>query len=564
MSLRLYTADQMRQADRLAGRAGVPGLILMENAGRAVARAAVRLCGPGRRRRAVVLAGRGNNGGDGLVAARHLGEHGLEVEVVLAATPEAFEGDARVNLEAYRGGALGGWRVWRGDSREVEGLLREAGVVVDALLGTGARGEPRGPAAELIACLDRVLEGDPLSRPVVVSVDLPSGLDADTGEATGSCVKADVTVTLAGVKLGLALPEARTRTGLLVLAGIGLPRACLEEAWESGPRRVEWLLPEEVSGLLPKRPVAGHKGTFGHVLVVAGSPGFTGAAVLAGLGVLRAGAGLVTVACPEGCRVTVAAVRPELLTVGLPEGPDGRLAPQAGTAALRRPGFSAVVAGPGLGATPDVRRAVLDLLMGAAGRLPVVLDADALNALALEGPESVAAVLRRADVPVVLTPHPGEMARLLGSTVASVQADRLGVALEAARSWRAVVVLKGAGTVVAAPDGRLWLNATGGPALATGGTGDVLAGAIGGLAAQGLGSLEAALLGVCLHGLAGDAASLEVGSRGLLASDVAERLPLAADLVAGHAGRGRDPTLGRLARRGPEPCDDLGGPVLGS
>ncbi|MCL6580227.1 MAG: NAD(P)H-hydrate dehydratase [Firmicutes bacterium] len=560
--MRLYTAEQMRQADRLAGRAGVPGLVLMENAGRAVARAAMRLCGPGRRRRVVVLAGRGGNGGDGLVAARHLGEHGLEVEVVLAAPPETFDGDARVNLEAYLGGGFGGWRVFAGEPRELEDLFREAGVVVDALLGSGTRGAPRGPAADLIACLDRVLEGEPLSRPAVLSVDLPSGLDADTGEATGPCVKADVTVTLAGVKLGLALPEARTRAGLLVLAGIGLPRACLDEAWESGPRRVEWLLPEEASGLLPERPVAGHKGTFGHVLVVAGSPGFTGAAVLAGLGALRAGAGLVTVACPEGCRATVAASRPELLTVGLPEGPDGRLAAEAGAAALRRPGFSAVVAGPGLGATPDVRRAVLDLLAGAAGRLPVVLDADALNALALEGPEGVAAALRCAEVSVVLTPHPGEMARLLGSTVTAVQADRLGVALEAARSWRAVVVLKGAGTVVAAPDGRLWLNATGGPALATGGTGDVLAGAIGGLAAQGLGPLEAALVGVCLHGLAGDAAAVEVGSRGLLASDVAERLPLAADLVEGRAGPGRDPALERVARRGPEPAGDVGGPVL--
>ncbi|MEW6032512.1 MAG: NAD(P)H-hydrate dehydratase [Bacillota bacterium] len=554
--VRLYTAAEMKRADELATASGIPSLVLMENAGRAVARVALDLVEPEARARGsvpglvVVLAGRGNNGGDGLVAARHLAERGLPVEVVLAEAAETLAGDARTNLEALTRGGFARPRVF-GEAglgpSEFAPLLARAAVVVDALLGTGARGRPREPVADLIALVNSV------SGPRVLAVDLPSGLDADTGRARGEAVRAAATVTFGGVKAGLAAPEAREHTGRLYLAPIGLPSRCLEEASaDSGarPRRgaLRWLLPPEAAVWLPPRPVTGHKGTFGRVFVLAGSPGFTGAAVLAALGALRAGAGLVTALCPEGSRPLVAGALPEALTRGLPEDTSGRLSADAageldttlGAALGGAAGRTALVAGPGLGVGDGVA-AVVGRLVGRLS-LPVVLDADALNNLALAGPEAVADALsstRRPDALVpVLTPHPGEMARLTGRPAEDIQADRTAAALAAATAWRCVVVLKGAGTVVAAPDGRAWLNATGNPGLATAGSGDVLAGAIGAYLAQGVPPLEAALLGVAVHGLAGDLAAAEVGSRGLLASDVAHRLPRAAESLAGATGYG--------------------------
>ncbi len=626
--VRLFTAAQMRLADRLAVEAGVPGLELMENAGRAVADVAAALAGEAAGQRGaweaslrrpgpvVVLAGKGNNGGDGLVAARYLAERGFPIEVVLAEPAAAFGGDALVNLNAFIDRGLGCPVVFRPDGEGAGGdagraagqpdereagqpaggagralgpaelleLLSRASVVIDALLGTGAKGAPREPVATLIRVLGQVASlGRP--RPLVLAVDLPSGLDADTGLAAGPCVRADATVTLGGVKLGLSAPAAAEVVGRLYLAPIGLPGACLERALgapgtgltapgtglaapreesaapreesaapgeraaapemrPAGPEAVRtppalhWLLPREAADLLPARPVNGHKGTFGHVWIVAGSPGFTGAAVLSGLGALRAGAGLATVLCPEGSRPAIASGLPELLTRGLPEGPDGRLAAAAwaelAPVLAQSPGHAggraALVVGPGLGATPEVAAFVADLVRDRERHLPAVLDADALNAIALDGPDGVTRLLRAAGPgPLVLTPHPGEMARLTGLTVARIQSERLETALGASAAWGVVVALKGAGTVVATPDGSAWVNATGNPGLATAGSGDVLAGAIGALLAQGLGPREAALLGVAAHGLAGDLAAAELGSRGLLASDFAHRLPRAMD-----------------------------------
>lgn len=563
--MRLYTAAQMGRADRLAVRSGVPSLQLMENAGRAAARLALRLiasrttvatgagfgpvplpCGP-----VLILAGKGNNGGDGLVVARRLADRGLTVEVVLAAPADEFTGDAALNLRRLSDRGAVPLRTWGRDmdAATLYTGLRRAALVIDALLGTGARGAPRGAVGAIIEGLSQAAGAR--DRPPVLAVDLPSGLDPDTGRVTGpaGAVRADATITFAGVKVGLAHPETALFTGRIYLADIGIPDACLTEAARpeapdpgaaGSAVEVHWLLPAAAAGLLPGRPTTGHKGTFGHVWVVAGSPGFTGAAVLAASGALRAGAGLVTAACPAGSREMVAGSLPEALTLDLLAGSDGRLLPESMTGLAQalaphrawRPAEApspgpALVVGPGMGVTPATRAALGVLLDRVSA--PVVLDADALNALALDGPKAVAAGLGPVAGRAVVTPHPGEMSRLTGQPVAAIQADRIAAATDAARRWQVVVVLKGAGTVIAAPDGRAWLNATGNPGMATAGSGDVLAGAVGGFLAQGLGPLHAALAGVSVHGLAGDLAARDIGRRGLLASDIARRLPAAMD-----------------------------------
>jgi len=574
--VRLFSVAQMQAADGLAVESTVPGLLLMENAGRAVAEVAAGLAAqaaPGRaassqsRHRGAlsaapitILVGKGNNGGDGLVAARHLAERGFTVEIVLAEPGEALTGDALVNLKALADRTSIRPTVFSGESSDLEPLLARSSVVIDALLGTGAKGAPREPAATVIRLVNKARAGasgkaTPPTGPSVLAVDLPSGLDADTGQAAKPCIRADATVTLAGVKTGLALPEAAPYVGRLYLALIGIPEDCLERALaRSGGGAAatpspptHWLLPAAAATFLPARPATGHKGTFGHVWAVAGSPGYTGAAALVGLGALRSGAGLATMVCPEGCRPVIASALPELLTRGLPEGPDGRLVgASAGDLALMLDGAGkdgrgmALVVGPGLGSSPEVAAFVSAILRGPGRRLPLVLDADALNAIALAGSDAVTGLLSSVlgSSRVVVTPHPGEMSRLVGRPVAEIQADRLGTARRAARAWGVIVVLKGAGTVVAAPDGAVWLNATGNPGMATAGSGDVLAGAIGTFLAQGLPPLEAALVAVSAHGLAGDLAARDVGGRGLLASDIAHRLPRALDSLAEATGYG--------------------------
>jgi hydroxyethylthiazole kinase-like uncharacterized protein yjeF len=570
----LFTAAQMRAADLRAAETGLPGLWLMENAGGAVASVAAHLPvlrdGPGTVPGGVIviLVGTGNNGGDGLVAARLLVGRGFRVEVILAGPEESFSGDALVNLRALTGltgpgGSLvGGPRVFGGadsDKSETSQILAGASVIIDALLGTATKGPPREPTAALIRLCNQAASPGP--RPMILSVDLPSGLDPDTGQAPDPCVRADATVTLGGVKLGLASPGAADYTGRLYLAPIGLPGSCLPAP------AAEWLLPGEAGLHLPARPREGHKGTFGHIWIVAGSPGYTGAAVLAGLGALRSGVGLATVASPRGGRDLIASALPELVTLALPEDPDGRLragaagdlslavtavgaAPAAVTAAGHgRPkaGRASLVVGPGLGATAEVAAFVVAIAGNLGRDLPIVLDADALNALALSGPAAAGRSLSGMTSPIageagpapaspeakiIITPHPGEMSRLTGLSTAAIQADRLGAARRAAAAWGVIVVLKGAGTVIACPDGRAWINATGNPGLATAGSGDVLSGVIGALLAQGCPPRDAALVGVSVHGLAGDLAARDIGRRGLLARDVADRLPRAFDLMS--------------------------------
>lgn len=533
--MRAVTGREMREIDREAiEELGIPGPVLMENAGSAVAREIERILlerrgsepvGFGSRRtlsgvKAAVFCGKGNNGGDGFVVARHLLDRGADVSVLLVWPRDEITGDARLNLEILE--RMDGNVTYLGEgtaAAEAAALAAsQADVIVDAILGTGIRGPVAGPAAAVIEALMRA------PRRLMVSVDVPSGLQADTGAVMGPVIKADVTVTFALPKVGLMVYPGAEYCGRLVVADIGIPRRILE-----APGRGFTLVDREfASGLVPQRRPDSHKGSYGSVLVVAGSEGLAGAAALSSAAVLRSGAGLVTLAAPESLVDSVALrLPPEVMTVPLPETRARSIARSGADVVMGRArSYDALAIGPGLSRNPETQEAVREIV--SMSPVPVVVDADGLNALAADL-EFLVGLAERARVPLVFTPHPGEMARLTGLSVAEVQADRIRIAQECAEAWGAAVVLKGARTVIAGPDGDVYINTSGNPGMATAGAGDVLTGVVAGLVAQGLDAVKAAALGVYVHGLAGDLARDEVGSSGLVASDILDRLPRALD-----------------------------------
>jgi hydroxyethylthiazole kinase-like uncharacterized protein yjeF len=521
----VLTAEEMRRADRRTiEEIGLPGPVLMENAGAAVARVVDERFPEARR--VVVLCGRGNNGGDGFVVARRLG---ARAEAFLLGARDAVRGDARTHLLACErsGGrvtVVEGEAAWAAVRARVE----EADVVVDAVLGTGLRSAPTGLAADAVAAIARRFEaGVP-----VVAVDLPSGLPSDGGIPAWAAAKATVTVTFAAPKRGHVLPPACHHVGELIVADIGISAESLAAACPS----LFLLEDADAAGAFPLRRREAHKGDFGHVLVVAGSVGKTGAAVLAAGGALRAGAGLVTVATPEPCLAVVAAARPEAMTEPLPANVGGGINEAALPRLLDLAGErDAVVLGPGVGQDPGTRALVRAFVR--ACPVPLVADADGLNALAAAGGDMSALGTLRRDGSVVLTPHPGEMARLVGRPTAEIQSDRLAAAVALARETGAIVVLKGERTLVAEPSGRAAVAGTGNPGMATGGTGDVLAGVVGSLLAR-HGTLLSATAGAFVHGRAGDIAARERGEEGMTAGDVVEALPAAIESVRGRVGGG--------------------------
>jgi hydroxyethylthiazole kinase-like uncharacterized protein yjeF len=501
---RLLTGLEMRAVDAEAAALGMPGSILMENAGAALATRAMGLATDGGR--FVVLCGLGNNGGDGLVAARRLAAAGRVVHVELV----GGENDALRGEPARNWAALEWTHVQRGPVPD-SAQPRAGDVVVDALFGTGLS---RPPSGEFARAVERInaWRRDGVQ---VVAADLPSGLASDLGYAFEPAVEADVTLSFGFLKLGQALEPGASRCGRLELVNIGIPDAASRVL--TGP--ATWLLEEaDAVRRLPARRCDTHKGSFGHVLVVAGSPGKTGAAALAGLGALRGGAGLVTVGTSGQALPEVLRHAPELMGSSLGEGPALGLAELP--ALLRSTeGKQAVVIGPGLGRGSETSALLEQWLERVT--VPTVLDADALTALGQD-----VSLLRRCNAPLVLTPHPGEMARLLGLVSAQVQSDRIKVARGFATSTGVTLVLKGARTLVASPDGTVYVNSTGNSGMATGGSGDVLAGLVGALLAQGLSAEDAAIVAVHAHGLAGDRMLQRRGLLGLIASDLLEGLGL--------------------------------------
>ena len=522
--MRVLTTVQMQEADRAAiGTAGIPSIVLMENAGRQVVAAMERQIPDLYDQRIAVVCGKGHNGGDGFVVARLLATGGAEISVYLAVPETAVRGDARQTLTALRALDLDVTTAAEPDAwAACVSQIAQADLIVDALFGTGLSRPLTGHWADVVHGLNAT--GVP-----IVSVDLPSGLSADTGAIIGATVDAALTVTLGAPKVSLLVPPAATRVGELAVADIGIPQSVIDTV--SGPR-TEVITTEWAREQIEPRPDELHKGECGRVLIVAGSTGKTGAARLAGAGALRSGAGLVTVATPRICQDVVSALMPEYMTVGLDSTPAGTIVVSAVDAVLAER-CDVLAIGPGLGQGPEVGQAVRALVARSTG--PLVLDADAINAF-IDDPQALVGGSGR---DVIVTPHPGEMARLTEHTVEYVQEHRLEVARELATSQQLYVVLKGARTLVAAPDGGVLINVTGNPGMATGGTGDVLTGVVAAWLAQGLDARSACGLAVQLHGLAGDLAADVHGEVGMIASDLAGQLGAAVRrLTADHASLG--------------------------
>lgn len=507
--MRVLTSGEMREVDRRTIEdVGLPAIVLMENAGRQVVAAMEAEFRDLAQQRVAVICGRGNNGGDGFVVARTLRQRGVDVAVFVVGPVAEIRGEARINLEIL--GRLGVSVVEIGNEQdwELHALdVARCGIIVDALFGTGLRTPLQGLLSTLVADLNAL--GAP-----IVSIDLPSGLSADTHEPIGDAIEATLTVTLAAPKLPLVLPPGEAYAGRLVIADIGIPSSVIDSVEGD---RLELLTREEIRTLVAPRAPESHKGDFGHVLVVAGGPGKTGAAHLAAMGALRSGAGLVTVATPRGCQATLAALAAEYMTEALDETASGTVAPSALARILELP-HDVIAIGPGLGVDPDTRRLVRELLDRAPG--PVVVDADAINAFAgdAEGLRS------RRGGQVVVTPHPGEMARLLGVSTEEIQSHRIRVARDFAVHHQVHLVLKGYRTLIATPQGTVAINPTGNPGMATGGCGDVLTGMIAAWIGQRLAPDAACRLAVYLHGAAGDLAAADIGAIAMTAGDLVEHL----------------------------------------
>jgi ADP-dependent NAD(P)H-hydrate dehydratase / NAD(P)H-hydrate epimerase len=530
--MKILSAAEMREVDRLTtARFGIPGPTLMENAGASVAEFIAQRWAKLAQRRIVVLCGKGNNGGDGFVVARRLRELGAKPELYLFAVPEEMEGDAATNCKRWQE-VSGELHLVRnsGDLQDVKPVLDSADIIVDALLGTGTRGGVEGLFAEAILAVNK--RRGPVGS-AVVAVDIPSGLVADTGEAMGACMNAMYTITFTAPKTGMILGTAGDHTGQVLVRDIGTPPELIDEVGKGNVRWIDW---REVSIFARPRRADANKGSYGHALITAGAVGKSGAAVLASWAALRVGAGLVTVATPEPVLPIVAAHTPEIMTEPLP-------ATDAGSISLRSfeyqrfekmlKGKRALAIGPGLSTHDETQQFVRNVL--GTRTVPIILDADGLNAFAGRAQE-----LNNGNGALALTPHPGEMARLLSCGIPDVQAQRLEVARKSAADWNAIVILKGQQTVVAAPDGQVFVNSTGNPGMGTAGTGDVLTGMLAGLTAQFSASpwVRVLAFGVYLHGLAGDIAYADSGEAPLLASDLVRAIPRAYQQFYAECGRG--------------------------
>jgi NAD(P)H-hydrate epimerase len=511
--MKLVTAEQMRELDRVAIRErGIPSLDLMERAGIAVARCAASIIADcSLRKRVLLFAGKGNNGGDAFVAARYLEAEGIKTKTVLLSNRSDIGGDAKENLQRLEG--MGADLAQAETPEALEGLKESAAafdLVIDGILGTGVKGDVLGHLAEAISLINGL-------RKFVVSIDVPSGLNATSGSVCSVAARALATVTMGLPKTGLVRADGIEHSGRVRVADIGIPDDVLHNA----PSEGELIVEQDLYRLFPTRRRMSHKGDYGRILIVAGSPGMTGAACLAASAAMRAGSGLVTVATPQSLNPILEVKLTEAMTLPLPETAAGALGMEAGKEILRvAERFDVAVIGPGLSRDSETVQMVRTL----AGNLctPMLIDADGLNALAGD-----VGILKKIKSPVILTPHPGEMALLLKKDTEDILSDRIATAEGFACGYGVTLVLKGALTVVADAGGRVSINASGNPGMASGGSGDVLSGVIASFWGQGMLPADAARAGVFVHGDAGDRAAFSLGERALVASDVIDRLPLA-------------------------------------
>ncbi|MFC1989196.1 NAD(P)H-hydrate dehydratase [Chloroflexota bacterium] len=510
--MKIVTADQMRQIDQECGNIGLPTNVLMENAGKAVAEEVKRILGVIEKQSIIILIGPGNNGGDGLVAARYLHDWGAGVNLYFFG--KRLDGDS--NLELLRQRGIPCLEMTHDENMyKFDEWLLSATVVIDALFGTGKSRPLDDTVARVLERVSKAKEKQP--GPHIIALDLPSGLNADSGVADPACLYADNTITLGFPKPGLFNLPGAERAGRITVADIGIPSYLAEQLTS------EIITSDWIKSVLPKRPLVANKGSFGRVLVVAGSINYIGAAYLACSGAMRVGAGLVTLATAASLQPILASKLTETTYLPLPESSPGLISPQAVELIHQALGsYDVLLLGCGLGQSQSVMSFIESILLELKS-VPssLVLDADALNTLA-----KIPHWWQQLADDAILTPHPGEMARLAGVSVDEVQSDRIGIAKKVAQEWHKTVVLKGAYTVVASPDGQSRVNFAANPGLASAGTGDVLAGVIGGLAAQGLNHFDAAACGVYLHSEAGEMLKGITGDIGMVATDLLAVLPL--------------------------------------
>ena len=510
--MKILTINQMRQIEQECANIGLPPDKLMENAGKGVAEEVKKVLGNIKKQRISVLIGPGNNGGDGLVAARHLHDWGANVTLFLCSKRPSEDQNLKLVQErsitcvdATKDENLG----------KLEDLLSSSNAVIDALFGTGRVRPLHGILKQVLDNVSRAKGNQPALR--IIALDLPSGLDADTGAVDPACLFADNTITLGFPKIGLLKSPGSERTGKITVTDIGIP------AYLAEPVTNELTTGEWARSVLPRRPFDANKGNFGRVLVVAGSINYIGAAYLACSGALRVGAGLVTLATGTTLQSILASRLTETTYLPLPESYPGIISPSAAKLIHQNlHNYHALLLGCGLGQSRASMELVENTLLRVrAVPLPLVLDADALNTLA-----KIPNWWQRLTNDAIFTPHPGEMARLAGIPIDEVQSDRLGTAKRVAQAWHKTIVLKGAHTIIAAPDGRTRISPIANPGLASAGTGDVLSGVIVGLVAQGLSLFDAAACGVFLHGEAGEMVKSQLGDAGMIATDLLPVLPL--------------------------------------
>jgi hydroxyethylthiazole kinase-like uncharacterized protein yjeF len=510
--MKVANAEEMQELDRKAIETyRIPGMILMENAGRGAAEVISHTFPDIHKKKIAIISGKGNNGGDGFVIARYLLNQGVSVRVYLLADPKGLRGDAETNFNIFQ--RMKGEVISVPSSKDyvrVKKDLEKFDILVDGIFGTGLDAEVRGYYREVIDHLNT------LQRPIV-AIDIPSGLDADTGKPLGTAIRAFLTITFGLPKVGHLLPPGIDYVGEVRVIDIGLPKRLVED--EKIPTHL--LEEKEIKRWLsiPRNPDT-HKGDYGHLLVIAGSVGKTGAAAMACQAALRMGAGLVTLAIPKSLNGIMEMKLTEVMTEPLPETPKQTLSLRAFSAIVRLcENKKAVIIGPGLGTFKETQSLVLKLIK--ALDVPIILDADGLTALATQ-PKT----LPIANRSLILTPHPGEMARLMRSQVKEVLEDRIGRSRNFSQSHHVHLVLKGHPTLISTPKGEVFINPTGNPGMASGGTGDVLTGMIGGLVCQGFDILPSLQIAVYLHGLAGDEGAQEKGEKSLIATDIIEKIPV--------------------------------------